>query len=118
MFHHGLTARISECQYNSWGKSNEEIPAVGFSIGFERIFGILTENGSLIPDSKKKIALFFDKETQIQALLKAEELRNDYIVSAMLRPKKLGKYLSKLEAADFDGFIVYGQDDEIKYFNS
>ena len=41
---------------------NEEIPAVGFSIGFERIFGILMEKGYQIPDRKKRIAVFYDAE--------------------------------------------------------
>ena len=36
---------------------NEDIPAVGFSIGFERIFGILIEQGYTIPGQKKRIAV-------------------------------------------------------------
>lgn len=95
---------------------NEDIPAVGFSIGFERIFGILMEQNYSIPNRKKKIAVFYDTDTYADALIYAEDLRNDYIVSVIARPKKLGKYLNKLEAQGFDGFAVYGQEDGVKLF--
>ncbi|MBC8562633.1 histidine--tRNA ligase [Jutongia huaianensis] len=95
---------------------NEDIPAVGFSIGFERIFGILMEQNCSIPNRKKKIAVFYDTDTYAEALIYAEDLRNDYIVSVIARPKKLGKYLNKLETQGFDGFAVYGQEDGVKLF--
>ena len=95
---------------------NEDIPAVGFSIGFERIFGILMEQNYSIPNRKKKIAVFYDADTYAEALIYAEDLRNDYIVTVIARPKKLGKYLNKLEAQGFDGFAVYGQEDGVKLF--
>lgn len=95
---------------------NEDIPAVGFSIGFERIFGILMEKNHTIPNRKKKIAVFYDPDTYTDALIYAEELRSEYIVSVIARPKKLGKYLNKLEAQGFDGFAVYGQEDGVKLF--
>mgnify|MGYP004689632313 FL=1 len=95
---------------------NEDTPAVGFSIGFERIFGILMEQNYSIPNRKKKIAVFYDTDTYAEALIYAEDLRNDYIVSVIARPKKLGKYLNKLETQGFDGFAVYGQEDGVKLF--
>lgn len=95
---------------------NEDIPAVGFSIGFERIFGILMETAYSIPDRKKRIVVFYDPDTYSSALSYAEELRNDYMVSVIARPKKLGKYLNKLESNGFDGFAVYGQEDGVKLF--
>lgn len=95
---------------------NEDIPAVGFSIGFERIFGILMEQNYSIPNRKKKIAVFYDADVYAEALIYAEELRKDYIVSVTARPKKLGKYLNKLETQGFDGFAVYGQEDGVKLF--
>lgn len=95
---------------------NEDIPAVGFSIGFERIFGILMEQAYSIPGQKKKIAVFYDPDTYAAALSYAEELRKDYLVSMIARPKKLGKFLNRLEGNGFDGFAVYGQEDGIKLF--
>ena len=95
---------------------NQDIPAVGFSIGFERIFGILMEQNYSIPDRKKRIAVFYDKENYADALSYAEDLRNEYMVSVIARPKKLGKFLNKLEQNDFDGFAVYGESDGVKLF--
>ncbi len=96
---------------------NEEIPAVGFSIGFERIFSILMEEDYQIPGQKKRIAVFYDAETFVPALSYAEELREDYMVSVFARPKKLGKFLNKIEDQGFDGFAVYGQEDGVKLFD-
>lgn len=95
---------------------NEDIPAVGFSIGFERIFGILMEKEYDIPGQKKRIAVFYDPENYADALKYAEELRKDYKVSVIARPKKLGKFLNKIEQQGFDGFAVYGQEDGVKLF--
>lgn len=94
----------------------EDIPAVGFSIGFERIFNILMEEGYQIPGQKKRIAVFYDPDTYAAALSWAEDLRKDYMVSVFARPKKLGKFLNKLEGQGFDGFAVYGQEDGVKFF--
>ena len=96
---------------------NEDIPAVGFSIGFERIFGILMEKEYTIPGQKKRIALFYNEEDYIDALKEAETLRKNYMVSVFTRPKKLGKFLGKLEAQEFDGYRVFGEADGIKMFD-
>lgn len=95
---------------------NEDIPAVGFSIGFERIFGILMEQNYAIPDRKKRIAVFYDKDNYAAALAYAENLRDEYMVSVIARPKKLGKFLNKLEQNEFDGFAVFGEADGVKLF--
>lgn len=95
---------------------NEDIPAVGFSIGFERIFGILMEQNYAIPDRKKRIAVFYDKDNYADALVYAENLRDEYMVSVIARPKKLGKFLNKLEKNEFDGFAVFGEADGVKLF--
>ena len=95
---------------------NEDIPAVGFSIGFERIFGILMEQNYAIPDRKKRIAVFYDKDNYADSLAYAENLRDEYMVSVIARPKKLGKFLNKLEQNEFDGFAVFGEADGVKLF--
>lgn len=96
---------------------NEDIPAVGFSIGFERIFGILMEQNYQIPGQKQRIALFYNPESYPQALTKAEELRKDYMVSLFARPKKLGKFLNKVENQNFDGYLVLEEADGVKLFS-
>ncbi len=94
----------------------ENIPAVGFSIGFERISGILLSENYEIPEQKVKIGLFYDTDTYAEALILAEELRKDYKVTLFARPKKLGKFLDKIEKQGFAGYAVYGQEDGVKLF--
>lgn len=94
---------------------NEDIPAVGFSIGFERIFAILSETGFEIP-GKKKIAVLFDEENAVAAIKKADELRADFDVVLYVKPKKLGKFLNKLEEQGLAGFYNLEQGEEVKMF--
>ncbi|MBE5936575.1 MAG: histidine--tRNA ligase, partial [Lachnospiraceae bacterium] len=92
----------------------KKVPAVGFSIGFERIFAILSENNDRVDYGKKRIALFYNTDEYTEAVIKADELRKEYDVSMFEKPKKLGKFLNKIEAKGYYGFVVYGESDEIK----
>lgn len=94
----------------------ESIPAVGFSIGFERIFSILTDSSYSAANVKKRVAFLYDSDNFCEASAKADELRNDYNIVMYEKPKKLGKFIDKLENGNCDGFLVYGQSDEIKFF--
>lgn len=95
---------------------NESVPAVGFSIGFERIFGILMDMGYEIPNKTKKIAYLYDEADFTQAMKAAEEQRNEYEVAMFVKPKKVGKFIDKLEAQGYDGFFNWGQSEEIHFF--
>ena len=96
---------------------NQSIPAVGFSIGFERIFSILMENGVDIQHRTKKIAVMYDEGSLVEAVKTADKLRSEgNIASIYVRPKKMGKFLNKLEERNYDGFIVSGQGDEVSLF--
>ena len=92
---------------------NEDVPAVGFSIGFERIYAILSEQGIKEEDTKKRVAVIYDAEDIVGAYQKAEELRKEYTVTLFERPKKLGKFLNKLEEKGYYGFYQFGQSEEI-----
>ena len=96
--------------------TNETVPAVGFSIGFERIFGILSESGFAAPKRKERIALFCEEADAAKAAALAESLRATYSVSLLARPKKLGKALQRLEADGFAGYLVFGEGEEVKRF--
>lgn len=93
--------------------TGENIPAVGFSIGFERIFALLTESGYAIPDAKKKIALLHDTEDIVRAIKKAEDLRNKYEIVLYEKPKKLSKFLDRIQSKGYVGF-TFLDDDEIR----
>ena len=94
--------------------TGENIPAVGFSIGFERIFAILSETDNPIPDAKKKIALLFDKDDTVKAIREAERLRAEYDVVLSEKPKKLSKYLDRLTEKGYYGFCFLDSIEEIR----
>ena len=94
---------------------SERVPAVGFSIGFERIFGILRERGGVpATGGRKKLALIY-KEDFLPAYETAEKLRGEYDVTTYPMPKKLGKLLNALEKNGFDGFVYEENPEEIRY---
>ena len=96
---------------------NEDIPAVGFSIGFERIFGILMNNGISIEQRADKIAVVYEDGQLKDAVKAADALRaQGKIASLYIKPKKLGKFLNKLEERGYDGFLNLGVSEEVSMF--
>ena len=92
----------------------QQVPAVGFSIGFERVCGILLEQGYQIPGAKPKIALLYLKDADFAAVLaKAESLRADYDVTVLPQAKKLGKQFGTLEAAGYNA-VAFADNDDVK----
>ena len=86
--------------------TGEDVPAVGFSIGFERIFQIMEEQGFAIPNRRKRVAV-----------LKTDELREQGLDASVFgRPKKMGKFLNRLQEQGYDGFLVLGESEEPKWF--
>ncbi|MDO8446337.1 MAG: histidine--tRNA ligase [Deltaproteobacteria bacterium] len=102
-------------------EGHEDIPACGFSIGFERVISILEEQNFQIPKTEKKIALLYDKNSSIDLLLsKAEELRGEgNIVSIEIKGKHVGKQLDRLAEQGFNSYAIFteGQPVEIKPLN-
>ena len=96
----------------------QQVPAVGFSIGFERICGILMEQNFQIPADKKKLALLYLPEADFaQVLQKAALLRSSYTVSVLPQAKKLGKQFGTLENQGFAA-IAFADNDEIKWLGA
>ena len=99
--------------------TGENVPAVGFSIGFERIFQILEEQGFTIPGRRKRIAVICNEDEGLQAVRMTDKLREQGVeASVYIKPKKLGKFLNRLEEQGFDGFMVLGESEEPKYFEA
>ncbi len=83
----------------------EEVPAVGFSIGFERICSILLENNFAVPSIKEKCAVLYDDSVPFSEVLKeAEKLRENYLVSVIKKAKKMGSQFSMLEEHGYTKF--------------
>ena len=47
----------------------QKVPAVGFSIGFERVCGVLLEQGYQIPGAKARLALLYLPEADFAEVL-------------------------------------------------
>lgn len=93
----------------------ENIPAVGFSIGFERIFAILKDRGSFaVPGGRKKVVVVYDKADYTAAAKKAEELRESYDVTLCERNKKTGKQLGRYAQRGYEYLFAYGRSQELE----
>lgn len=97
----------------------EDIPAVGFSIGFERLVNQLIDENFKVPNLQKIVLLYVNEDNYVDVLKKANELRaKGYTVSAYEKAKKLGKQLSQFESYGYTGYAVYDSENtETKEFN-
>lgn len=84
------------------------------SIGFERIYTLLIENGFKVPNSNNRIAIIYKKEDFLKVYIEAENYQKKFDVVLYELPKKLGKFIDKLTQNGFYGFLIYGEGDEIK----
>ena len=96
----------------------EDVPAVGFSIGFERICDVLSEHPEIFnPSAKlKKIALVYNETDDfVSVMQKAEDLRTEgFWVNIQKRSKKLGKQLDTLVDAGYGFCWLFGESTEPK----
>ena len=86
-----------------------DVPACGFSIGFERIIAILMDQQYVIPTQKEKVAILLDKKLsaarRTEALQEAETLRaegKDVLVTKMAKNKKFQR-----EQLSQQGYTVF-----------
>lgn len=89
----------------------QDVPAVGFSIGFERICGILLEQGFAVPAATKLALLYRPEDDFAEVLKKAQRLRAEYAVTVLPQAKKLGKQLGALEGAGFAAAAFFDNED-------
>ncbi|WP_300785589.1 ATP phosphoribosyltransferase regulatory subunit, partial [uncultured Acetatifactor sp.] len=92
--------------------TGKEVPACGFSIGFERIILLLTESGFRVPDAPKRVAYLVEKGVEGQALCdviaKAQEARaqgQQVLVARMNKNKKFQK--EQLTAQGYGEFLEF-----------
>ncbi len=87
-----------------------DVPAVGFSIGFERICQILAERGCAAPDQKRLALLYLEDAPFTQVLQKAALLRKSWTVTTVKQQKKLGRQLGALEEAGYAAAAFFDND--------
>lgn len=95
--------------------TGNNVPACGFSIGFERIILLLMESGFKVPGSAEKKAFLIEKgvsaERMAEIMKEAQKLRQEgkaVLVSKMNKNKKFQK----------DQLTAEGYTDIVEYFNN
>lgn len=85
-----------------------DVPACGFSIGFERIIGLVPGTGT-----RSAVAVLADADVPVTDVLAvARDLRSsDRIVEVVPRSGKLAAQLKRLEAAHFSSFVTVRLDE-------
>ena len=89
--------------------TGKDVPACGFSIGFERIILILMENGFKVPNQNKKVVYLIEKgvagEALCNVIAEAQKARQDgtqVLVARMNKNKKFQK--EQLTAEGYEEF--------------
>lgn len=95
--------------------TGNDVPACGFSIGFERIILLLMESGFQVPDTPKKIAYLIEKgiggEKLCEIIAQAQEARQDgtqVLVARMNKNKKFQK--EQLMKEGYEEFAEFFRD--------
>ena len=94
---------------------NVEVPACGFSIGFERLINILMEMNYTIPNNKQKYAILLDKDSNIDEIkdniVLANKLRNENKEVNVLYKSK--NYKFQKETLENNGYeIINNRNDK------
>ena len=86
----------------------ESVPAVGFSIGFERICAILLDEGFTPPLNDKIVLAYNDDDNFADVNKKAKDFQKEgKIVMMLKRSKKFGKQLDGLIETGYSKMINY-----------
>ena len=95
--------------------TGKDVPACGFSIGFERIVLLLLENGFKVPTQPKKVAYLIEKGVGGKELCKviaeAQKARQDgtqVLVARMNKNKKFQK--EQLTSEGYEEFVEFYKD--------
>lgn len=121
------TGQIFEIQYKDYGFSiagggrydkmigriiGEDVPACGFSIGFERVVSILLEERMAAADDAKRLAVLIGEDDPLDlAVQAAAAFREEgYAASLVPRQKRMGKQLKRLLEDGYTCFCVFRPD--------
>ncbi len=95
--------------------TGKDVPACGFSIGFERIVLLLMESGFEVPTKPKQVAYLVEKgvsgEELCKVIAKAQEARKDGLQVLVVRMNKNKKFQKEqLEAEGYQEFVEFYKD--------
>lgn len=103
--------------------TGRDVPACGFSIGFERIISILADRKVQAPGAGERVAFLFEAERDPldEVLAQAKKLRSEHVVSLQPKKKEMRKQLDALMNNGYAAYAVFkpGQvEPEIKKLES
>ncbi len=95
--------------------TGKDVPACGFSIGFERIVLLLMESGFEVPTKPKQVAYLVEKgvngEALCEVIAKAQAARQDGLQVLVVRMNKNKKFQKEqLEAEGYTEFVEFYKD--------
>ena len=91
--------------------TKQPCPAVGFSLGFERLFAIFAENDFCM-NLRPKLALIYNKNDDFVDVKRyADSLTDDYDVAIFPKANNLGHQLQLLKENCFTDFVLYGNNE-------
>lgn len=93
-----------------------DCPAVGFSIGFERIFTIISENDFCMNATPKVAVVYTKNDDFIDVKRYADSLKDNYEVTIVPKMNNLGHQLTLLKDNCFAYFVIFGEN-ELKELN-
>lgn len=90
---------------------NKDVPACGFSLGFERIIKLLDDKKQIC---HKKLAMFYESGIEYGAVIKKQRqlIELGYEVTAIPKPKKFGKAIQRAEKSGFGSFIEIASQEQ------
>ena len=88
----------------------EKIPAIGFSIGFERLANQLIEENFKVP-GEEKLVMLYDEKDNFASVIKAADIFREkkYIVGLYERRSKMGKQLNRLYEQGYSKFTIFSE---------
>jgi histidyl-tRNA synthetase len=96
--------------------TGNDVPACGFSIGFERIIMLLMERGFKVPTRPKQVAYLIEKgvsgERLCEVIAQAQEARKDgtqVLVARMNKNKKFQK--EQLNKEGYEEFVEFYKEE-------
>lgn len=92
--------------------SGRDVPACGFSIGFERIIGILMDNGFNPPTQAERLAFIYDERDQPADVVEAATRLRAQGFAVVVQPKKkdMRKQIDQLPNQGISKFCVFKGD--------
>lgn len=95
--------------------TGNDVPACGFSIGFERIILLLMESGFKIPERPKKVAYLVEKnypaEKLVEVMKQAADARKNGLQVLVVRMNKNKKFQKEqLEKDGYEEFVEFFKD--------